>query len=84
MFRFSLGQALCDEGRPAEAIVHLRACVKEKSDWMLAQILLGKSLIATNQAEEAKPVLETALHLAIEQQHETPEAEVRALLKELA
>ncbi|RME69873.1 MAG: molecular chaperone DnaJ [Verrucomicrobia bacterium] len=83
MFRFSLGQALHEEGSHLEAVEHLQACVSEKADWMMAQILLGKSLLALGRREEARPALEAALRLAIEQKHETPEAEIRALLKDL-
>ena len=83
MFRFSLAQALVEESRPAEAIPHLQFCISRKSDWMMARILLGKALLATGRPDAARPELEAALHLAIEQNHETPEAELRALLADL-
>jgi predicted Zn-dependent protease len=83
MFRFSLGQALLEENRPAEAIVHLGTCVARKADWMMARILLGKALLALRRTGEARKELELALHLAIAQHHEAPEAELRALLNEL-
>lgn len=84
MFRFSLGQALVDEQRPADAIPHLEFCAARKADWMMARILLGKCLLATGRSAEAKRVLEDALRLAVEQNHETPESELRALLADLA
>ena len=59
----------------------LAACLAKKSDWMVAAILKGKSLLALGRTEEARAVLEYALRLAIEQRHEAPEAEVRALLQ---
>ena len=48
---------------------------------MLAYILLGKSLIQSNQAEKAKAILEKALDLAEEQQHDEPKNEIITLLE---
>ena len=83
MFRFSLAQALLREGRSAEAVPHLEFCANKKADWMMARILLGKTLLSLGRRADAKPWLEQALHLAIEQTHEDPERELRALLAEL-
>ena len=83
LFRFSLAQALAAEGRPAEAVAHYRFCVEKKSDWMMPRILLGKLLLQLGRRAEAKPLLASALQLAIDQQHEEPEREVRALLADL-
>lgn len=83
MFRFSLAQALIREGRPAEAIGHLEICAAKKADWMMARILLGKTLLALGRKTEARPWLEQALQLAIVQEHEDPERELRALLAEI-
>jgi predicted Zn-dependent protease len=80
LFRFSLAQALAEEGRGAEAVPHFEFCRQKKADWMMPRILLGKLLVQLDRRAEAKPVLEQALHLAIEQQHEDPERELRALL----
>lgn len=80
LFRFSLAQALETEGRPNEAIPHYEFCVAKKADWMMPRILLGKLHLAARHPEAARPLLESALHLAIAQTHETPEAELRALL----
>lgn len=84
LFRFSLAQALVEEGRPAEAIPHLEFCARAKADWMMARILLGKALVAVGRRSDARRVLEEALALAVAQHHETPEMEVRALLEDLA
>ena len=84
MFRFSYGEALFAENKFEDCIEHLRFCVADKNDWMLPHILLGKALIAINQKKEAIHYLERALNLAKEQKHEDPEAEVQALLAELA
>lgn len=83
MFRFSLAQALLREDRTAEAVPHLELCAQAKADWMMARILLGKALLALGRKTEAKPWLEQALHLAVTQEHEDPERELRAILAEL-
>lgn len=83
LFRFSYGQALLNEGRTGDAVEHLQFCANSRADWMLARILLGKALIASGETAAAKPVLEEALRLAIEQHHEDPETEVRQLLEDL-
>lgn len=83
LFRFSLGQALYEEGSSAEAIEHLQACCEKKNEWMVPRILLGKALLDVGRTTEARQTLETALHLAVEQNHEAPEAELRMLLAEL-
>jgi predicted Zn-dependent protease len=83
MFRFSLAQALAAEGRAEEAATHFRFCVDAKPDWMMAWILLGKLLLQLDRKAEAKPVLQSALDLAISQNHEDPERELRALLADL-
>jgi predicted Zn-dependent protease len=83
LFRFSVAQALVAEGRGAEAVAHYEFCVAKKSDWMMARILLGKLLLQLGRFAEAKPLLEDALRLAIDQHHEDPERELRALLADL-
>ena len=80
LFRFSLGQALYEEGAVAESITHLQKCADSQADWMLPRILLGKALLQIGQSEQARPVLENALQLAIEQHHEGPTEELHTLL----
>lgn len=84
LFRFSLGQALMEEGHPGEAIPLFEKCLEKKPDWMMASILKAKSQISIDQKVEAKAELNHALKLAIEQEHEAPEAEVRKLLETLS
>ncbi len=84
LFRFSLGQALMEEGDPNEALSMFENCLKKKPEWMLASILKAKCLIAIDRKNEAKSELQRALKLAIEQEHEGPEAEVRKLLETLS
>ncbi|MBI5768559.1 MAG: molecular chaperone DnaJ [Verrucomicrobia bacterium] len=83
LFRFSLAQALAAEHRAAEAVPHYEYCVAKKADWMMPRILLGKLLVQLDRRADAKPLLADALQLAIEQHHEDPERELRALLAEL-
>lgn len=83
LFRFSLGQALYDEGDVSGSITHLRRCADSRDDWMLPRILLGKGLLQEKQLEEAKPILERALELAVDQHHDDPAAELREILADL-
>lgn len=80
LFRFSLGQALYEEGAVAESIPHLKKCADSRADWMVPRILLGKALLQTGEPEQANPILEDALKLAIEQNHEGPTEELRSIL----
>ena len=50
---------------------------------MLPRILLGKALLQHAQPDSAKPILETALQLAIVQHHDDPAEELRAILADL-
>ena len=83
LFRFSLGQALYEEGATEEAIPHLEQCANARTDWMLPRILLGKALVAHQRHDQAVPWLREALRLAIEQEHDDPAEEVRSLLDDL-
>ncbi len=83
LFRFSLAQALVAEGRAAESVPHFEFCVTAKPDWMMPRILLGKTLAQLGRAADARAPLEAALRLAVEQHHEDPERELRALLADL-
>jgi Putative Zn-dependent protease, contains TPR repeats len=84
LFRFSLAQALVAEHRLMDAIEHYQFCVAKKPDWMMAHILLGKLFLELGKKAEALPHLQTALQLAVEQSHEDPERELRALLDSIA
>lgn len=83
LFRFSLAQALLAENRAAEAVEHLILCANKKADWMMPRILLGKALLELGRRAEARSWLEEALNLAVEQTHEDPERELRALLADI-
>ncbi len=83
LFRFSLAQALIDAGRESESIPHLEFCIDKKDDWMMPRIMLGKIHLASDETTRARPLLEAALQLAIDQDHEDPAAELQSLLSEL-
>jgi predicted Zn-dependent protease len=83
LFRFSLGQALYEEGNLTEAIPHLQFCADSRGDWMLPRILLGKALLQIGRTPDAKPILNAALRLAVEQAHDDPAAELREILADL-
>ena len=83
LFRFSLAQALVTDGRGADALEHYAFCCGRKADWMMPRILQGKMLISLGRASEARPLLEDALRLAVDQHHEEPEQELRAILRDL-
>ena len=83
LLQFSLGQALFEEECYADAIGPLQTCAEKKGDWMMARILLGKAYLQLNKLPEARACLEQALKLAVEQQHEDPEREIRELLSSL-
>lgn len=84
LFRFSLAQALVADGRGAEAVSHFEYCVTKKADWMMPRILLGKLLVQLDRRTDAQTQLTDALRLAVEQHHEDPERELRALLAEMS
>lgn len=82
--RFSLGKALFDAGDYTRAKEHLSAALAKKPDWMVVQILIGKCELALGNKASAKAAFEKALQLAIDQNHEGPQAEMEAALAELS
>lgn len=84
LFHFSLASALSAEGQLDEALTHFAFCAEKKSDWMMPRIQLGKLLLQLGRPAEARPILEEALRLAVDQSHEDPEVELRALLEGLS
>lgn len=81
--RFSLGKALFDSGRFADALTHLEQALARKPDWMVVQILIGKSHQALGNGVAARDAFERALKLAIDQNHDGPRAELEQLLEDL-
>lgn len=83
LHRFSLGKALFDAGRYAEAERHLRVALGKRQDWMVVVMLLGQCALQRGDKTAARELYEKALQLAIEQHHEGPEADARAALAAL-
>ncbi len=83
LLRFSLGKALYDASRYAEAEEQLQLALAAKPDWMVVTMLLAQCALRRDDAAEAKTLYEKALRFAIDQDHEGPEQEIRAALARL-
>ena len=83
LLHFSLGNALYDAGRIPEAASHLQAALAAKPDWMVVTMLLAKIALQHNDRATARVLYEKGLELAIAQDHEGPEEEIRAALAKL-
>ena len=81
--RFSLAKALFDAQRPGDALLHFQIALEKKPDWMLAHILLGKCHLQLGAGQAARKAFERGLQLAMEQNHQEPQAEMEALLAEI-
>jgi len=83
LLHFSLGKALYDAGRVPEAETHLRAALAAKPDWMVVTMLLAKIALQRDDTTGARLLYQKGLELAIAQDHEGPEEEIRAVLEKL-
>jgi len=83
LFRFSLAQALFDEGNFSEAEETFCLCLEEREDWMLALLFRGRCLIELKRFDDATDILRLAVKAAMEQNHEDPEREARVLLEQI-
>lgn len=81
--RFSLGKALFDAENYEGALEQLNKALEQKPDWMMAQILVGKSEQALGHREAAVEAYRKARQLAVEQEHDGPREEMDHLLEEL-
>jgi Flp pilus assembly protein TadD len=83
LFRFSYGKVLFDAGDFTQAEEHLRVALNKKPEWMVVTMLLAQCALKRNAKDEARALYESALHLAVSQNHLDPEAEIRAILASL-
>ena len=83
LLHFSLGKALYDGGRIPEAESHLRTALELKPDWMVVTMLLAKIALQRDDKVTALELYKKGLELAITQDHEGPEEEIRAVLAKL-
>jgi Flp pilus assembly protein TadD len=84
LLRFSLGKALFDAGRFSEAETQFAEALAAKPDWMVVTMLLAQCALRRGDTPTARSHYESALKLAIDQDHEGPEHEIRAALARLA
>jgi Flp pilus assembly protein TadD len=83
LLHFSLGKALYDAGRVPEAETHLHTALELKPDWMVVTMLLAKIALQRDDKPAAQTLYRQALELAITQDHEGPEEEIRVALEKL-
>lgn len=80
---FSLGKALLEADRAAEAVPSLQRVIELNRGYSKAYELLGRALIAVGQAEQAVAVLKTGVRVALERGDRMPADAMAAMLKEL-
>lgn len=83
LVRFSLAKALIEEKRFGDALEHLSEIIKVQPDFALAFGMLGRCYLAVGKKDQARQMAEQGLALSLEQKHEVPEMEARAVLEEL-
>jgi len=81
--QFSLGQALVEAGRPAEAEVCFQAAYTIQPDLMMAWQRRAECLMTLKRFEEARDMARHTLDLAIAQHHAGPRADAEELLEEI-
>jgi Flp pilus assembly protein TadD len=81
--RFSLGSALFESGRFADAEPHFAKALALKGDWVMAYILRARCLIRIGRVDEARPLLATGRQHSLAQHHEAPVEEIDEILAEL-
>ena len=81
--RFSLGQALLDAGRLAEAVAAFREVARLNPTNMMAYVHMGRALLELGRLDEAKTACEEGIRLAIDQGHSGPRADCEAMLAEI-
>jgi len=81
--RFSLGSALLEAERFADAEPHFKRALELKDDWVVAYILRARCLIRLGRVDEARPLLATGRTHSLAQHHEAPVEEIDEILAEL-
>ena len=81
---FSLGQALFEAGRFADALDAFAAASGLQADLMMAQLRRAECLVELGRHAEARGFAEKARALAIAQHHEGPREDADELLEQIA
>jgi tetratricopeptide (TPR) repeat protein len=81
--RFSLGQAYMEAGQLEEAAKTFTEVTDIKSDFMMAWVLRTRALIGLERFEDALPICQHALQLAIDQDHQDPKIDCELMLEEI-
>ncbi len=64
LLRFSLGNAYLGEGKPLQAVAHLRAAVDQDPQYSAAWKLLGRALAETKEIEQAIEIYTRGIEVA--------------------
>lgn len=83
LLRYSLGAALLEAGKAAEAIMHLRAAVEFDANYSAAWKLLGKACLQTGDATAAADAWRRGLAVAEARGDVQAAKEMRVFLKRL-
>jgi Flp pilus assembly protein TadD len=83
LLHFSLGKALYDAKRLPEATSHLQTALEAKPDWMVVTMLLARIALQQGDKMAARLLYEKGLELAVAQDHEGPQEEIREALAKL-
>ncbi len=64
LLRFGLGKAYLDQQQPAQAIVHLQACVQQDPQYSAAWQILGQAYVDHAEHDAARESWETGIAVA--------------------
>ncbi len=83
LLRFGLGNAYIKEGKPAQAVEHLRAAVQFDAGYSAAWKLLGKALTEAGETDAAMAVYEKGIRIAEDKGDIQAAKEMKVFLKRL-
>ncbi len=83
LLRFSLGEILLKEDRPADAVPHLRSAVEQDPGYSAAWKLYGKALDASDPPEAAAEAFATGIATAEDRGDKQAAKEMRVFLKRM-